>query len=146
MWWIYKGGKILSTPSLGGEVEPEAPCRKTLRHIKVTLEVSTKILCEAKSIISAPPPPIPPAYYPMTLLVGLPKSSCGRTMNYPLSITFHHASPLSHIWPAWSKIGPLVAAVQTRSLTTSTWSTDIVNFNYYDIGILILCSDCIGVF
>jgi hypothetical protein len=43
--------KIRSTPSFGREVNPEALCRKFLRHVKNHLQVWTKILCHAKYII-----------------------------------------------------------------------------------------------
>jgi hypothetical protein len=33
---IFKGGKTHSTPTFGGEVKPEFPCRKVLLHVKVT--------------------------------------------------------------------------------------------------------------
>jgi hypothetical protein len=32
--WIFKGDKIRSTTSFGGEVKPSLPCRKILRHVK----------------------------------------------------------------------------------------------------------------
>jgi hypothetical protein len=31
--------KIRSTPSLGGEIKPSAPCRKIFRHVKDALKV-----------------------------------------------------------------------------------------------------------
>jgi hypothetical protein len=31
--------KIRSTPSFGGEVKPEAPCRNILRHVKYDLQI-----------------------------------------------------------------------------------------------------------
>jgi hypothetical protein len=49
--------------------------------------------------------PIPPVFYQMILLVGLPESSAGRIRGFPLlTSTFLH--------------GSLVAAVQRHGLTT----------------------------
>jgi hypothetical protein len=50
-----------------------------------------KVFCKAKfSFLS----PIPPAFYLMTLPVGLPESSGGRIRSFPLSTSsFHHGSP-----------------------------------------------------
>jgi hypothetical protein len=37
--WIFKGNKFHSTSSFGVEVKPSVPCRKTLRLVKISLEV-----------------------------------------------------------------------------------------------------------
>jgi hypothetical protein len=53
------------------------------------------------------------------LLVGWPGSSDGR-ISPPLSISFRHYSPCSHVAWRWT-VGPLVVAVERCSLALSTW-------------------------
>jgi hypothetical protein len=94
-----QGDKIRSA-SFGGEVKPEAPRRKILRHVKKSL---ASTFARPNSLF---PSHIPPACYRMTLLVGMPDSSGGR-ISFPLSISFHHGSPFSY----GRRIGLSVAAV-----------------------------------
>jgi hypothetical protein len=44
--WVFKGDlKVCGTSSFGREVKPKDPCRKILRHVKITyLRVCTEIL------------------------------------------------------------------------------------------------------
>jgi hypothetical protein len=49
---VFKGGKILSTPSFTGEVNPSAPCRNILRHIKNHFNVWTNIFRKPNSFTS----------------------------------------------------------------------------------------------
>jgi hypothetical protein len=35
---FFRAITIGSTPSFGGEVKPSVPCRKILRHVKITLK------------------------------------------------------------------------------------------------------------
>jgi hypothetical protein len=75
--------------------------------------------------------PIPPARYQMTLRLGLPESSVGRIRSFP---DRYHSTMIinDHVSPEGWTIGQLVAAVQRRVLTTSTWpslSTVIKNHN-----------------
>jgi hypothetical protein len=111
--------KILSTPSFEGEVKPVAPCHKFLRHIEEHFEVWTEILRKVKFII---PFALPPVCYQMT---------AGRIAR-ELWWTNQKFSSVDII-PPWFymllyhlggwKIGPVVVAVQRRSLTPSTPSS-----------------------
>jgi hypothetical protein len=70
--------KIRSTPSFGWEVEPEAPCRKILRHVKITCKYEQNA-CKAKfSLLSS----IPPTCSQMSLLVGFPEGSGERVRSF----------------------------------------------------------------
>ena len=52
--WIFKGEKILSTPSFGGEVKPSVPCRR-FAACKRSLELcGSRILDEICLNISRP--------------------------------------------------------------------------------------------
>jgi hypothetical protein len=84
--------KIVITPS--GEVKPEAPCRKILRH------VNNLFWKYQQKYISGPnqefPSPLPPARYQITLLIRFSESSGGRIRYFPL-LPYHHGSPCSFI-------------------------------------------------
>jgi hypothetical protein len=82
---FLKAIKIHSTPSFGGEVKPEAPYRKILRHVKNNLQCEQKYFARPNSYF---PCPAYPACYEMTLLVGLPESSGGRIRCFPYQYHF----------------------------------------------------------
>jgi hypothetical protein len=71
---FLKKRKFRSTPSFGGEVKPEPPRRKILRHVK-NHKYEQKDFARPNSSF---PSPIPPTCYEATLLVGFPESSGGR--------------------------------------------------------------------
>jgi hypothetical protein len=62
--------KIRSTPSFGWEVRPEAPCRKILRRVKRSVDVSQTLILKILT-----PTSIPLTFYQITMLVELPESS-----------------------------------------------------------------------
>jgi hypothetical protein len=118
-WIFFMGEKIHCTPSFGRVVKTQAPCCKILQHVKSHLHVWTEILHKAKFSVHSP---IPPACYQMSLLVGLPESSCEQVKSF---LCRHHHSTMvlhAHISLAGWTIGPLKATVQRHSLTPSTWS------------------------
>jgi hypothetical protein len=107
--------EIRNTPSFDCEVKPSAPYRKNLRHVKNHLEVWTKILRRLNSSF-----PSPNSFWFATrwMLIGLPYSSGWRIEGFP---SRYHSTMVLHTHVTWGwTIGPLVAAVQRRSLTTST--------------------------
>jgi hypothetical protein len=91
--WIFKGDKIRGTPSFGGEVKPEAPCRKNLRHLKYYLQVWKNT--SQSQIYHFLLPFLLLAI--RRLLVGFPASSGRRIGSFPLSIPFHHCFTWSYI-------------------------------------------------
>jgi hypothetical protein len=91
--------KIRSTPSFEEEVNPEAPCRKILRRVKVSYKNEQKYYASQDLSFHSP---VPPACYQITVLVGMPGSSGGLIRSFTLSTSFHHASPCSHITWKWT--------------------------------------------
>jgi hypothetical protein len=88
---LLRATEIRSKSSFGREVKPEAPCRKILRHVKITWTDDKNSSqgqihhCLYSFLLSC---------YQMTLLVELPQSSGGRTRSflYPYhSIMVPHA-------------------------------------------------------
>jgi hypothetical protein len=59
----------------------------------------------------------------------LRETSGGRIGSVLLSISFHHSSPCSYFTWGWT-IVPLVAAVQRRSLTPSTFYSSRIYYKY----------------
>jgi hypothetical protein len=53
----FKGDTIRNTTFFGGEVEPEAPYRKTLRHVKVTCTHEQKYYARPNSSLPSSTPP-----------------------------------------------------------------------------------------
>jgi hypothetical protein len=86
--------KISSRPSLGEQVKPEAPCRKILRHVKITCKYEQKYFPRPYSSFLSH---VPPACYQTTLLVELAGSSDTRIRSFPPSTSFHHGYPCSYI-------------------------------------------------
>jgi hypothetical protein len=56
---FLRATEICSTPSFGGEVIPEAPCCKILRHVKSLIKYEQKYLARPNPF----PLPVPPACY-----------------------------------------------------------------------------------
>jgi hypothetical protein len=105
--------KFRSTPNFRGAVKLSTPCHKILWHIK-NLLVWTEILRKDELPFLSP---ISPVSYHMPLLAILPESSGGRARIFPkVTWSLHLGSPCSFIAAGWT-VGPLMAAVQRRSLT-----------------------------
>jgi hypothetical protein len=121
--------KIRSTPSFRGEVNPEAPWRKILLHVKEVYKVLTKIFYNAKFIMSF-------ASSSALLLddyTGRIAKELWWTNDefFPVNIHPQWFSMLIYHLGAgggWTT-GPLLAAVQGHSLTLLTWSSSIYSLN-----------------
>jgi hypothetical protein len=117
-WWIFKGDENPQHVFLRRDVKQSAKSRKILRHVKELFGVLKVYFASQNSSLLSP---VPPVCFRMILLVGLPEISGGWIRSFRLSISFDHGSLYSFI--TWGlTIGPLVAAVQRRSLTPS-WSS-----------------------
>jgi hypothetical protein len=111
--------KIRSTPSFGGEVMPEAPCPKILRRVKITCKYE-QIFRNAEF---ASPFARSSCLLPDDSAVRIVRHLWWTNQEF-LSCRYHSTMVLhAHILPGQWTIGPLVAAVQRRKLTPSTWSS-----------------------
>jgi hypothetical protein len=79
--------KICSTPSFGWGIKPEAPCHKTLQHVKSHLASVIRNAYKAKFSL---PSSIPPTCSQTTVLVGLPESSGWRVGSFRLLVSSSH--------------------------------------------------------
>jgi hypothetical protein len=98
--------KVRSKTFFGGKVNLEAPCRKTLRHVKKTLGKYEQILPKAKfSLLS----PIPPDCYQKYLLVGLQRALVDKSgvflcrHNHSTMVLHIHMS-LEGWWPPFREV------------------------------------------
>jgi hypothetical protein len=110
--------KNRSTPSFGGEVKSEVPCRKITRHVKYHLQmIMNKILRKAEVIV---PFAHSSTCYQMTLLVGLWGSSGGRIRSFS-----------DYIIPPWFSMH--IYRLGDEQLTR-WWPqfTDVVSFHQHD--------------
>jgi hypothetical protein len=107
--WIFKA-----------DINPQYPflrrgSRKILQHVKKRFEVRKRYFEGQNSF----PSPVSPDLLLHNSTVRIVKELLWINQEFSLSISFHHSSPWSYI--RWGmKLGPMVAAVQRRSLTPST--------------------------
>jgi hypothetical protein len=114
---ILRAIKIRSTPSFGGEVKPSDQCQDFSACRKITSKCEQRYFGRPNS--SFPSPFLLICYRLCWLdcqwpLVDESVSPC----RYHSTMVLH-----AHISPGGWTIGPLVAAVQRRGLTPSTWSS-----------------------
>jgi hypothetical protein len=89
--------KIRSMSSFGGEVNPSAPCRKNLRHVKEPYEYERQNYADKTHHLLSPHRLILISYY-MALQVGLPESALVDESgilpyrHYPTMVLYAHTS------------------------------------------------------
>jgi hypothetical protein len=120
---ILRATKIRSTSFFGGEIKPSSPCRKSLWHVKNHLQVWTKLLCKVKFIIILSRSS---SLQPNDTTVRIYGELWWTNQEFfsvdIISPWFFLLILIGYITWEWT-IGPLVAAVDRRSLIPSTRSS-----------------------
>jgi hypothetical protein len=121
---------IRSTHSFGGEVKPEVPCCKILQHVKKSLASMNKHTSQSQMHHSLRP-------FLLLATRWLCWQDCQRALVDESGIFLcrdHSTMAIhAHVSPGGWTIGPLVAAVQRRSLTPSTWSSSTYVKNVFSV-------------
>jgi hypothetical protein len=113
--------RIRSIPSFGWEVKPEAPCRKILRHVKITCNWERNAYKAKFSLHSSIPCTCSHMTAGRIARGALVDESGVFTCRYHLALFLH-----AYISAGGRAVGSLVAAVQKISLTPSDMINQII--------------------